>query len=343
MKEIKIGVIGLGVGERHVVGYSQVPGVQVTGVCDFDEQRLHEAADRQNVPDRYTDYRKLLEDPSIDAVSICSHDDYHADQVVEAFAAGKHVMVEKPTTLNRADLDRVIRAQQDSGKRISSNLILRQSPRFIKIREMVRNGDFGELVYLEGDYLHNVLWKILDDWRGRMDFYCVTYGGGIHLIDLMRWISGEEIVEVTGMGAKKVTRGTDFQYPDTISNLLRFESDALGKTTTTFGAARHKFHALNIYGTDMSFENGKPDGRLFTGNRRFGADPFLEEEVVEEPFTVPYPAVEKGDLLPDFIDAIRNDREPNVGAKDIYRVMEICFACWESVQNRRNVDVTYTL
>ena len=343
MKEVKIGVIGLGVGERHIVGYQQVPGATVVAACDLDEGKLHEVADRREVADRYQDYRKLLEDPSIDAVSICSYDNFHVEQAIAAFEAGKHVMVEKPTALNRADLDRVIRAQQDSGKRISSNLILRQSPRFIALRDMVQRGDFGDLVYLEGDYLHNVLWKILDDWRGQMDFYCVTYGGGIHLIDLMRWISGEEVTEVTGMGAKKVTKGSDFPHPDTITNLLRFESDLLGKTTTTFGAARHKFHALNIYGTKCSFENGKPHGRLFTGNEHFGKEPFLEEGVTEEPFEIPYPAVEKGDLLPDFIAAIREDREPNVGAKDVYRVMEICFACWESVQNRHSVDVTYTL
>lgn len=333
MKPIRVGVIGLGVGERHVAAYKEIPGVSVTSVCDMDEEKLHAVADRQEVAGRYTDYRKLIEDPSLDAVSICTYDDYHAEQVINAFNAGKHVMAEKPITLNRADLERVIRAQQDSGKRISSNLILRQSPRFIALRDMVQRGDFGDLFYMEGDYIHQILWKITEGWRGKMDFYCVTYGGGIHLIDLMRWIIGEEVTEVAGMGAKKQTRQTSFPYPDVITNLLRFDSDALAKSTTTFGPQRHKMHTLNLYGTKLSFENGIPDGRLFHGDQR-------EDE---EPFTIPYPAVEKGDLLPDFIAAIREDREPNVGAKDVFRVMEICFACWESVQNRRNVDVTYTL
>lgn len=336
-------MIGLGVGERHIVGYRQAEEADVIAACDIDPHKLRDVADRREVPERYTDYRKLLEDPRIDAVSICSHDDAHADQVVAAFEAGKHVMVEKPVVLNPVDLDRVIRAWSDSGKKISSNLILRQSPRFIALREMVQRGDFGDLVYLEGDYIHNVLWKILDDWRGSMDFYCVTYGGGIHLIDLMRWISGEEVTEVTGMGTKKVTTDSSYRYPDTIANLLRMGSGTLAKTTTTFGAARHKFHALNIYGTQQSFENGVPHGRLFTGNRRFGADPFIEDEVREEAFTIPYPAVEKGDLLPDFIRAIREDRDPNVKARDIFRVMEICFACWESVENRRSVTPSYSL
>lgn len=333
MQEISIGVIGLGVGERHVAAYREIPGVTVAAVCDMDEEKLHAVANRQEVDGRYTDYRKIIEDPRIDAVSICTYDNYHAVQVIEAFNAGKHVMVEKPITLNREDLAKVIRAQQDSGKRISSNLILRQSPRFIALREMVQRGDFGDIFYMEGDYLHQILWKITEGWRGQMDFYCVTYGGGIHLIDLMRWIIGEEVTEVTSMGAKKQTRGSSFAYPDVMTNLLRFESDALAKNTTTFGPQRHKMHSLNLYGTKLSFENGIPDGRLFRG----------DQPEDEEPFTVPYPAVEKGDLLPDFVAAIREGREPNVGAQDVFRVMEICFACWESVQNRRNVDVTYTI
>lgn len=331
MKAVNIGVIGLGVGERHIVGYHQIDGVKVIGACDFDETKLNDVCERQEVEHRYADYRKLLEDPAIDAVSICSFDNFHADQIVDAFNAGKHVMCEKPVTLNKPDLERVVRAWQDSGKRISSNLILRQSPRFIELRRMVQAGEFGDIFYMEGDYIHQILWKITEGWRGNMDFYCVTYGGGIHLIDLMRWIIGEDVTEVSGMGAKKLTKDSSFEYPDTITNLLRFDSDAMAKTTTTFGPQRRQIHTLNMYGTKLSFENANGDARLYSG----------DQPEDETPFKVPYPAIEKGDLLPDFIAAIRENREPNVAAKDVFRVMDICFACWESVENRRSVDVSY--
>lgn len=334
MEKLNIGVIGLGVGERHVAGYQALDGVTVSAVCDIDPAKLKDVADRRAVETRHQDWRQIIEDPDIDAVSICSYDDGHAEQVIAAFEAGKHVMVEKPVALHKADLERVARAHQDSGKTLSSNLILRQSPRFKELRRMVRDGVFGDLFYLEGDYLHQILWKITEGWRGQMDFYCVTYGGGIHLIDLMRWIIGEEVTEVTGMGAKKLTRGGSYAYPDTITSLLRFDSDAMAKSTTTFGAPREKFHRLNLYGTQLSFENGFPEGVIFHGDQ-----PEDREE-----FTVPYrPTAGKGDLLPDFIASIREDREPIVSHRDVYRVMDICFACWESVQNRRSVDVSYTL
>lgn len=329
MSSIKVGIIGLGVGERHIVGYRQIEGVDVTAICDIDPAKLTEVGDRQGIAARFTDYRAMLERADLDAVSICSYDDAHADQAVAAFEAGLHVMVEKPLCLNRADLDRVIRAQADADRRLSSNLILRQSPRFRHVRDMVRAGAFGDLHYMEGDYIHQILWKITEGWRGRMDFYCVTYGGGIHLIDLMRWIAGEEVVQVTAMASKKVTRNSDFKFPDTMVSLLRFNSDLLAKSTTTFAPQRRQIHTLNVYGTNLSFENANGPARLYSGDRP-------EDETTLD---TPYPGIEKGDLLPDFIAAIQEEREPEVSAQDVFQVMNICLAAWESAAAGRMVDV----
>ena len=333
VQPLKIGVIGLGVGEQHVIGYQAIDGCEVVAVCDQDPGKLAEVADRQDIPERHTDPRHVTEHPDIDAVSICSWDDAHADQAVSAFRHGKHVMVEKPVALRREDAARILEAQQTSGRLISSNLILRHSPRFRAVRDMVRNGDFGDIFYMEGDYLHQILWKITEGWRGSMDFYCVTFGGGIHLIDLMRWILNDEVTEVAGMGNKMLTRDGQYKYPDTIASLLRFEKGTLAKSVTTFGPRRRQIHTLNVYGTELAFENGLPDARLFRG----------EDPGDEEPMTVPYPAINKFDLLPDFVGAIRESREPNVSARDVFRVMDICFAAWQAVETGRTVKVDYLL
>jgi len=333
VKELKAGVIGLGVGERHLAGYKQIDGVTVKAIADIDPAKLDAVGARQEVAERHTDWRRVVEDPEIDVVSICSHDDAHADQAELALKNGKHVMVEKPVALDRAGAERVMRAWADSGRILTSNLILRRSPRFSAVREMVQRGDFGDVFYLEGDYLHQILWKITEGWRGAMDFYCVTYGGGIHLIDLMRWILDAEVTEVTGMANKVLTRKSRFAYPDTMVNLLRFDTDAIAKTVTTFGPQRPQLHRLNIYGDKLSFENDVPDAWLFTGDG--------PEDVAC--MSVPYPGIEKFDLLPDFVAAIREGRQPTVSAEDVFRVMDICLACWDSVESRRTVDVAYML
>jgi predicted dehydrogenase len=332
-RRLRVGVVGLGVGEQHVIGYKAIPGCEVVAVCDIDPEKLAAVAGRHDITERYTDARKVTEHPEIDVVSICSYDDAHAQQVISALRTGKHVMVEKPLTLHRKDAEAILRAQQDSGRIVTSNLILRHSPRFREVRRMIRAGEFGDIFYLEGDYIHQILWKITEGWRGKMDFYCVTYGGGIHLIDLMRWLLGQEVTEVTGMGTDRLTAGSRYRYPDTIVNLLRFAGGALAKTLTTLGPRRPQIHALSVYGTRATFVNDMPNAKLFRGDKA------EDEEVMK----VPYPAIEKGDLLPDFIAAVREGREPDVSPKDVFRVMDVCFAAWESVEAKRAVQVSYMI
>ena len=166
-----------------------------------------------------------------------------------------------------------------------------------------------------------------------MEFYCVTYGGGIHMIDLMRWLLDEEIVEVCGMSNKKLTRGSKFHFDDTVTNLLKFKSGTVGRTTSNLGAQRPQIHGLSVYGTEKSFINDTPHAKLFHG------DNSEDIEIVE----TNYPGIDKFGLLPDFISSIRNGDEPEVSAKDVFRVMDICFACYESLKAKKTVNVDYLI
>ncbi|MBM3993188.1 MAG: Gfo/Idh/MocA family oxidoreductase [Planctomycetes bacterium] len=333
MKPLLAGVIGLGVGQRHVATYQSLEGVRVKSVCDLDPTRLESVADAYGIERKADDYRAVTEDPDIDVISICSYDDSHAEQAISALRHGKHVMIEKPIALHPKEAEGIVRAMQESGKRITSNLILRQSPRFRHIKAMIEAGEFGDIFCIEGDYLHQILWKITDGWRGRMKFYCTVYGGGIHLIDLMRWLLGQEVESVCGMATDMPTRGSPYPRDDTFINVLRFSNGTLGKCLTSFAVQRPIFHSLNVYGTKRTFVNDVPDAKIFSGDT--AAD--------QAPFTTPYPGMEKGDLLPDFIDAIRTGREPMVSARDVFRVMDICFAAWEATNQGRTVQVQYLL
>ena len=332
-RKLKIGVIGLGVGEQHVIGYQRIPNVEVTDICDIDPSVLKIVGDRNDVPNRHQDYKQITENPNIDVVSIASYDNCHAIQAISAFENGKHVMIEKPLALNRHEAEAILRAQQDSGRFLSSNLVLRKSPRFQELKNWIAKGYFGEIVTIEGDYLHQILWKLTQGWRGEMEFYCVTDGGGIHMIDLMRWLLDEEIVEVCGMSNKKLTRGSKFNFDDTVTNLLKFKSGTLGRTTSNLGAQRPQIHGLSVYGTEKSFINDTPHAKLFHG------DNSEDIEIVE----TNYPGIDKFGLLPDFISSIRNGDEPEVSAKDVFRVMDICFACYESLKAKKTVNVDYLI
>lgn len=333
MKPLRAGVIGLGVGERHLAGYVAAPESEIAAICDTDPVRLKAVGERWQVRERFSDWRRITEHPDIDVVSICSYDDGHTEQAISALQHGKHVMLEKPVALYRPDLEALVRAHQDSNRKLTSNLILRRSPRFIELKEQISAGYYGELFYAEGDYVHDILWKLTKGWRGQMAYYNVIFGGGIHLIDLMRWLFNDEVTEVCSMGTHIRTRETAYRYDDTIVSLLRFAHGAMAKSLTTFGPRRTKFHALNVYGTERTFINDLPHAKLFSG------DAATDEEVV----STPYPGMMKEDLIPDFLSAIREDREPNVSARDVFRVMDICFAAVEGLGTGRTTPVSYTV
>ena len=109
------------------------------------------------------------------------------------------------------------------------------------------------------------------------------------------------------MSNKKLKRGSKFNFDDTVTNLLKFKSGTVGRTTSNLGAQRPQIHGLSVYGTEKSFINDTPHAKLFHG------DNSEDIEIVE----TNYPGIDKFGLLPDFISSIRNGDEPEVSAKDL--------------------------
>lgn len=333
MQMLTVGVVGLGVGEQHLASYASIPGCRVKAICDLDEAKLHDVGERYQIKGRHRDYRAVTEDPEIDVVSICTYDDIHAEQTVSAFRHGKHVMVEKPLAVTAEQADEVVRAYVDSGRLVTSNLILRSSPRFAGLKQRIVAGDLGSLTYFEGDYVHHIPHKIVDGWRGQISFYSPIFGGGIHLIDLVRWLADEEVVEVAAMGSQKATASTGYRFDDTNVLLLRFASGALAKVCVTLVPKHPFFHALRVFGSKATFENRLGDAVLYHG----------EDPAMAEPITEAYPGYRKGDLLPDFIAAIRGNRQPPVSARDVFNVMDICLAAQQSRADGVFVPLRYRL
>ena len=207
------------------------------------------------------------------------------------------------------------------------NFILRRSPRFAALKRRVDAGDLGTPYYLEGDYIHHVPNKIIDGWRGRISVYSPLFGGGIHLVDLLRWIVGNDVEAVCAMGGALATAGTGYRFDDTSVALLRFVGGALAKVMVTLVPRHPFFHAVRVFGTEATFENRSGDALWYTG------------EDAAQAVTETYPGYDKGDLIPDFIAAIRQEREPEVSAGDVFHVMNICLSAQESRETGRFVPV----
>ena len=151
---INIGIIGLGVGEQHLLAYQRHPECMIKSICDFDKNVLEKFS--RKYPDIYTTDKEddILLDPSIDAVTIASWDNHHHKQIIKALNNGKHIFVEKPICQSILEAEEIIRCLEDNDKlKITSNLILRKSPRFIEIKKMIKNNELGNIYSIEGDFL----------------------------------------------------------------------------------------------------------------------------------------------------------------------------------------------
>ena len=333
MKSIKVGVIGLGVGEKHISGYRNHPDCEVVALCDFSDEKLAMAKSRYPGIRLTLKPDDLLQDPDIEAVSIASYDNYHYQQIVRAIENDKHIFIEKPLCLYASEAVHIRQLlQQKPGLKISSNLILRLSPRFLELKQMITDGDLGQLFYVEGDYNYGRLHKITEGWRGKIDFYSVVYGGAVHLVDLLLWLTGDRVVEVAAYGNTLASRGTDFRYNDIVVSILKFESGLIGKVVSNFGCVAPHFHSLSIYGTKATFVNGPEYATLLESR-----DPAQKGTKI----TTPYPGVEKGDLIYSFVESILDRSPAGVTAEDIFKTMSVCFAIEKATHQSDSVMVRY--
>jgi predicted dehydrogenase len=328
---LRAAVIGLGVGERHVAGYEADSRCRVVALCDTDETKLCEVGERHPGRKLTSDPLEVLRDPTIDVVSIASYDDAHFSQVVEALAANKHVFVEKPLCLHEKEL-RYIR-QAIGAKphlRLSSNLILRRSPRFARLREQIRSGALGTPYYCEADYNYGRLHKILHGWRSKRPYYSVVHGGAIHMIDLLLWLLGESPTAVTAFGNALVTQGTQFKFNDCVAALLRFPSGATAKVTSNFGCVAPHHHNVRVYGTKATFVHDDQGARLYISR-----DPAMPAKIVHDPCIGPA----KGDMLPSFVASILDGTDPDVTATEVFDAMAVSLAIEKAARLEQTISI----
>lgn len=333
MKKYKAGIIGLGVGERHIEGYEAHPQVTVAKLCDKDPAKR--AMARKKYPGcKVTDSaNSVLDDLDIDMVSIASYDDDHARQAIRALESGKSIFVEKPLCLYRHEAEAIRRLlYRRTDLRLSSNLILRKCPRFLKLRDRIQQGKLGSLFSIEGDYNYGRLHKVTEGWRGDLDFYSVVYGGGVHMVDLLLWLTGQRVLEVAAFGNRIASEGSKFKHHDFVGALLRFESGLVGKVAANFGCVCPHFHRLTVYGTEATFTHDL-QGAYWYADR----DP----EAAPEPIHDEYPGYQKGDYLFRFAEAVIHGGEPEVSADEVFDAMSVCFAIEEAAGSGGTVPVDY--
>lgn len=335
-----VAVIGLGIGEHHARTYASLPSCRVRALVDLDRQRAETLASEFSdcgVLDRYED---VLERDDIDVVSIASFDDAHFIQVKHALLAGKHVFVEKPLCRNVSELADIRKTlATHEGLHLASNLLLRGADLYRWLKAEIESGSFGEIYAFDGDYLYGRLHKITDGWRGETEQYSVMLGGGIHMIDLMLWLTGQRPTSVHAAGNAICARGTAFQYNDFTAATMTFASGLVARITANFGCIHRHQHVVRIFGTRKTFILDDAGARIMTSR-----DPVRPGELVPAPSPIDLAAKpsHKGILIPAFVAGIVSNAERQTADLDAtLDSIAIAVACDESVSTSSTVQINY--
>jgi len=323
------GVVGLGVGEAHARAYAAINGCTLRWVADTDIDRANRvAAELGCKPASSID--ALLADPDVDIISIASFDDAHAKQVLASLERGKHVFVEKPIARTHAELKQIKTVWQQSGLHLGSNLILRAAPLYRQLRDMIARGELGEIYAIDGDYLYGRIEKITGGWRAGVPDYSVIEGGGVHLVDLMMWLTDQTPHRVVATGNRIATRDTAFKYRDYVAATYEFPSGLIGRITANFGCVHRHHHVLRVFGTRASFIYDDAGARLHESRdlpaRTLDAAPLTAT---------------KGELLPAFVERIQSGRRDDAATQRHFDVLSACAAGDRAAAAGSFVEIEY--
>jgi UDP-N-acetylglucosamine 3-dehydrogenase len=220
MEPIGYGIIGLGFfGEKHAEVAATLPTVELRAVCTRRPRRLQALQKRLGVPRGYTDYRELLADPAIQAVSVVTHVDDHVTPTIAALRAGKHVLLEKPMARTVAQCDQILTVAEHSGTILMVGHICRFNPRYAIARERIHAGELGTIVSM---YARRNIPAARS--KSVLEKIGPLLGDGVHDTDLMLWMSGDRIATVYAL-THSVRR---LRHPDLGWAMYRFASGAIG-------------------------------------------------------------------------------------------------------------------
>ncbi|QLB15907.1 myo-inositol 2-dehydrogenase [Mannheimia granulomatis] len=210
MKTVKIGLVGTGyIGRCHAIAYAQAPTLfplkgklQLEYLAEINQALAEQKAQEFGFNRATDDWRKLVADPNVDVVDICTPNFLHKEIALEAIKHGKHVYSEKPLALTAADAKEMVEAAQKAGVKTLVGFNYMKNPTSQLAREIIQNGEIGEVVHFYGT--HNE--DYLASPNTPIDWHCYKAKAGLgtlgdlaaHIVSMAHYLVGEEITSVVG-------------------------------------------------------------------------------------------------------------------------------------------------
>ena len=351
--KLGVGVTGVGwCASQHIAAFQRNPLTKVTWLHGREAGRTRANLTNYglSLPDARitTRYEDLLDAPDVDIISITTPNHLHADQAVAAARAGRHIVLEKPTGLDEAELIRVRDAVRSAGVRTIVSFELRYNP-FLKFAQWLqRSGWLGEIRFARTQYLSRVT-----DWYAGWTWVRTRHSGrshllaaGCHAVDALRWCSGREPVEVSAFHSH-FTAG--YEWPTSIIVNARLEGGALGHITSSTDFMMPYAFLVELMGDRATLRqdfiqtlDGALDLEALTS-----ANPFSDVSLAAATDDSGRPGIRVRCTMPDSADVTHHPfqaeidelvacvvggRETSIDVFDAQKTMEVCLAADRSAE-----------
>ncbi|WP_062236103.1 Gfo/Idh/MocA family protein [Fictibacillus sp. FJAT-27399] len=343
MTKLKVGVIGCGTiaKYRHLPEYDANPNVELAAVCDLVPERAQAYADQYGAK-AFTEYQELLKMEELDAVSVCLPNYLHAPVTIAALNAGKHVLCEKPMATSRQEGEQMIEAAAKNGKKLMIGHNQRFAAAHVKAKELIVSGAIGKIYSFRTAFGHGGPegWSVdgRNSWFFRKNEAFIGAMGdlGVHKTDLIRYLIGEEIIEVGSFVETLAKADTDVD--DNAVCILKSENGIIG----TLAASWSYYHADNstiIYGEKGILR--MEDDPQYSLIAQYTSGEVVKYEL-DKIQTNDAGGQHSSHVIDAFIKSVLNNEEPPVNGTEGLKSLSVVLAALESSQTKTIVKTQET-
>ncbi|WP_214627392.1 Gfo/Idh/MocA family protein [Paenibacillus agaridevorans] len=333
MGQLKVAIVGSGwVAGEYVKAVHASEDAEVYAVVSrnktFAEARLKELGVESKVVERYED---VVRDSQVDAIVLCSTPDLRPEYAVQAARHGKHIVIEKPLAMNRAELLRMAEALERYPVRTAASFVLRWNPSFNTTKALIEDDAIGRIYMAQVDYWHHVgpqypqyRWSKTKALGGSS-----MLSAGCHAVDALRYFAGD-IAEVTAYSCK-TWADSEYEFDPNAIAIFKLSNGGIGKVSSSLECKTpYKFN-VNLLGEKGAIMNNQLFSHKLPGQTDYSVIPTIlpdSGDVSHHPFV---------EEINEFIKAVQNNLAIRCEFKDAYKTMEACFAIDESIASGKPV------
>ncbi len=340
-KKYNVAVIGYGwAATAHIAAINGTRQAQVTAV--WSSRSLDSAdlsATHGGSVRAYTDLEAMLASPDIHAVDITSYPDQHPEQFIAAAKHGKHIIIEKPLSVEWADTLRMKKAVEAAGVRTCVCLECRFSSQFLATKSVIDAGLLGQLHYGEVDYYHGIgPWYSPYRWNTKKSLGgSALLTAGCHALDALLLCMGSEVEEVTSYATQSAHPFfRAYEYPTTTTSILRFKNGSVGKCAAVVDCFQPYYFHTHLVGSEGSLLDNKYHSQKLNGLNRSAWSQLSMKmldsgDVSDHPYLTQFQA---------FFDAVDAGKEmPLTSFADAFTTHRVIAAADKSALEKRSVRV----